>query len=532
MNMRGENVIERASWLLESSGDAGIITALDGTIEYVNPAFEALTGYARRQALGRTPAILKSGLQSDQFYRELWSTLRAGREFRGVLVNRRRDGAIFHEEKTIRPLFEPDGSVRHYMASGRDVSLRIAALDKLRYDSTHDGLTDLPNRTLYLDRLEQALAHAARSGERLAVALIDLNGFKGINDSHGHDTGDAALRATAQRLKRCLRQSDTAARLGGDEFALLLHDAGDVERVLGAVMQACGEPLGREGGERIPLSVSAGVACYPEDGQTATALLRRADEAMYCAKRNGDHRSRWAMAQAPADAPPVTPRCEGMPSGLDLLERELPVLRRVLKAGDTLYRAGDKFRDIHVLRVGLCKLSGYCAEGREDLITILFKGDWLGFDGLADGRHRYTAVAADVCEVLTVSYEALLRAGARNPALLAQMHSAISRQNARERDAVLSMHALPADGRVAAFLCRWADELEQCGLRSDQITLPTTRAEIGGHVGLRLESVSRAMSNLAREELIRFGARSRRDIEIPNLMALRSYVNRLTEAAR
>jgi len=530
--MNSDNVLERASWLLESSGDAGIITGLDGTIEYVNPAFEALTGYARQQALGRTPAILKSGQQSAEFYRALWGRLHAGQEFHGVLVNRHRDGGLFHEEKTIRPLFGPDGSVRHYMSSGRDVSLRIAAQEKLRYDATHDGLTDLPNRTLYLDRLQQALAHAARSGERLAVALIDLNGFKAINDSHGHDAGDAALHATAQRLKRCLRQSDTAARLGGDEFALLLHGADDIERVMGAVMQACGEPFGREGGERIPLSVSAGVSCCPDDGQTASALLRRADEAMYCAKRSGGDRSRWAVAQPSLDAPAAAPRLAGAPSGLELLERELPVLRRVLKAGETIYRAGDKFRDIHVLRVGICKLSGYCAEGREDLITILFKGDWLGFDGLADGRHRYTAVAADVCEVLTVSYEALLRAGARNPALLAQMHSAISRQNARERDAVLSMHALPADGRVAAFLCRWADELEQCGLRSDQITLPTTRAEIGGHIGLRLESVSRAMTNLEREQLIRFGPRSRRDIEIPNLLALRTYVNRLTEAAR
>lgn len=301
---------------------------------------------------------------------------------------------------------------------------------------------------------------------------------------------------------------------------------------MSTVMQSCGEPFGRDGAERVPLSVSVGVSCYPDDGQTASALLRRADEAMYCAKRSGGERSRWAVAQPPLGGLPPPASIEGAPGGLELLERELPVLRRVLKAGDTIYRAGDRFRDIHVLRVGICKLSGYCAEGREDLITVLLRGDWLGFDGVADGRHRYTAVAADVCELLTVSYESFLRAGARNPALLAQMHVAIARQNARERDAVLSMHALPADGRVAAFLCRWADELEQCGLRSDQITLPTTRAEIGGHVGLRLESVSRAMTNLEREHLIRFGPRSRRDIEIPNLLALRNYVNRLAEGVR
>ncbi|HEY9108901.1 MAG TPA: diguanylate cyclase [Roseateles sp.] len=524
-----DNVLERAAWLLDGSGDAGIITDLKGSIEYVNPAFERLTGYRREHALGRTPAILKSGQQTNEFYRDLWGTLHAGREFHGVLLNRRRDGGLFHEEKTIRPLFAEDGRITHYMSCGRDVSERVADLEKLRYDATHDGLTRLPNRTLYLDRLGQALVRAARSGERLAVALIDLNGFKAINDNAGHDAGDAALRTTARRLERCLRQSDTAARLGGDEFALLLHDTDDIERVMGALTQACSDPFGRTPGERMPLSVSIGVSFFPEDGNTASMLLRRADEAMYAAKRMGGERSRWTVTPSvPKAVPSAAPEAATM-TAMDVLERELPVLRRVLKPGDTLYRAGDKFKEVHILRVGLCKLTGYCAEGREDLITILFKGDWLGFDGLANGRHHYTAVAADVCEVLTVGYDALVRAAARNPALLAQMHTAIARQHGRERDAVLSMHALPADGRVAAFLCRWADELEQCGLRSDQITLPTTRAEIGGHVGLRLESVSRAMSNLEREHLIRFGSRNRRDIEIPNLLALRSYVNRLVD---
>lgn len=528
--MTSDDTLEHAAWLLENSSESGMITDLAGHIEYVNPSFEKLTGYDRNLALGRTPAILKSGHQTPEYYRELWSTLNAGMEFRGVLVNRRRDGSLFHEEKSIRPLFGKTGNVQHYMSSGRDVSLRVEAFEKLRYDATHDGLTGLPNRTLFLDRLEQSLACAARSGERLAVALVDLNGFKAINDGAGHDAGDAALQVTARRLERCLRRSDTAARLGGDEFALLLHGTDDIERVMSALMQACGEPFGRTATERIPLSVSVGVSAYPEDGLTSSALLQRADEAMYRAKRSGGERSRWAVAKSAPKAVLPAPS-EPAVGGLELLEQELPLHRRVLRQGDTLYRAGDKFRDVHVLRVGLCKLTGFCAEGREDLITVLFKGDWLGFDGLADGRYHYTAVAADVCEVLTVGYESLLRAGARNPALLAQMHAAIARQHARERDAVLNMHALSADGRVAAFLCRWADELEQCGLRSDQITLPTTRAEIGGHVGLRLESVSRAMSNLARERLIRFNSGNRRDIEIPNLTALRSYVHRLVDAA-
>ncbi|MBB2487476.1 diguanylate cyclase [Mitsuaria sp. WAJ17] len=528
--MTHDTILKHAALLLGSSGDAGMITDPNGTIQYVNPAFESITGYGQASALGRTPAILKSGQQSEAFYRNLWDTLRKGQEFRGILVNRRRDGSLYHEEKTIRPLFDADGSVRHFLSSGSDVSTRIEAMERLRFDATHDSLTGLPNRTLFMDRLEQALSRATRSGEVFAVALLDLNDFKSLNDALGHDAGDAALRASAQRLKRCLRQTDTAARLGGDEFALLLHDATDVARVMAALMEVCAEPWRFDGAQRPPLSLSVGVACFPDDGKSAFELMRRADEAMYRAKRSGGERSRWALSRTA-----LQPEVASVPApghaqcGLALLEREVAVQRHLVKAGDTIYRVGERFRNVHVLQVGLCKLYGLSADGKEGLVTMLFKGDWLGLDGLADGRYRCSAIAADVCEVLTIRYDALLCAGARNPALLTQMLAAFARQDSRERDTVLNMHALPAEGRVAAFLCRWADELQQRGLRNDQIMLPTTRAEIGGHVGLRLESVSRAMTSLEREQLIRFNSRSRRDIEIPNLLALRDYVNRFSE---
>lgn len=529
--MADDHLLESATWLLERSGDAALITDPSGTIEYVNPAFEALTGYTRAQALGRTPAILKSGRLSAEFYEGLWRTLRAGKEFRGVLVNRRSDGVLFHEEKTIRPLFDEVGAIRHFMSSGRDVSQRIATLARLRHEATHDALTDLPNRSLFLGCVQRALAHAARSGERLAVAVIDLDGFKTINDTFGHAAGDAALRAVAQRLRACIRGADVAARMGGDEFALLLHDAGDASRVVSAVLRACAEPL-RWGDDRmIPLSVSVGVSHGPRDGLDAEALLHQADEAMYQAKREGGGRGR-SGGEPPAPLAALRGTQESNAGPLALLEREVPVRRRVLHPGDTIYRAGEVFRDLHIVRVGLCKLYSVSAEGREELTAMLFKGDWLGFDGMADGRHSCSAVAADTGELWTVRYAALVNAGLRNPEVLRMMHAAMARQNARERGATLEMHALPADGRVAAFLCRWAEELGQCGLRNDQITLPATRAEIGGHVGLRIESVSRAMSNLERERLIRFGSRNRRDIEIPSLPALRQYVRHLAEGGR
>lgn len=300
--MAADLALERASWLLESSGDAGIITDPVGTIQYVNPAFEALTGYDRQQALGRTPAILKSGRQPDEFYRLMWATLHAGREFRGVLLNRRRDGSLFHEEKTIRPLFDEQGDISHFMSCGRDVSQRVAAQEKLRHEATHDWLTGLPNRSLFLDRLQQALSHAQRSAERVAVALIDLNGFKAINDEHGHRAGDAALRAIAQRLPGCLRQSDTAARLGGDEFALLLHDCStdDGWRIAESLCRAISVLDFRWEDRVFKVSASFGLAEMDASVESCAAVMKIADDACYAAKRHGRNRVMLHGACSPA----------------------------------------------------------------------------------------------------------------------------------------------------------------------------------------------------------------------------------------
>lgn len=525
--MAKDSILEKASWLLEDSSDAALITDPCGSIEYVNPAFETLTGYGRDDAIGRTPAIIKSGLQAPEVYRELWSTLTAGREFHGVMVNRRRDGALFHEEKTIRPLFDDTGRIAHFMSCGRDVSERVALQEQLRHEATHDALTGLPNRALLCDRLGRAIAHAGRTGEGFAVAIVDLDEFKLLNDRLGHAAGDAALQEMARRLSACVRAADTVARWGGDEFVLLLHDAGDASRVMNAILEACRAPVVLDGaGRRCTLAASIGVCRFPEGGKDATTLLRAADGAMCEAKRDGGNAYRWAPGQPTGPVGIATGDAAG--DVLQLLDGKVPLLSRRLRAGDTIYRAGQKFRDLHILRFGLCKLMSVTADGHEELTTMLFKGDWLGFDGLADGRHGCTALAADTSEVWTVRYDALMLAGVRHPEVLNALHAAMARQTARERDAAVAMHSLPADGRVAAFLCRWADDLEHCGMRSDQITLPTTRAEIGGHVGLRLESVSRAMATLERESLIRFDSASRRSLAIPSLPALRQFVRQLS----
>lgn len=282
--------------LVEQWPDAVLLTDAKGVIEYVNPAFERLTGYRAREVLGRTPAIVKSGKHDARFYRRLWSRLRSGQAFRGVFLNRRKNGELFHEEEIIRPLRDAQGRITHFLCAGRDVSSLMHELGRLEHLATHDALTSLPNRNLYADRLAQALRSADRRGEALIVAMFDLDDFKRINTQHGHLAGDAVLKAVARRTRRCMRAIDTVARVGGDEFALVLPMNG-ASRAAATVLEkvrAANAAAVRYGGLRIPMSISIGASLYPRDGRSAAALHKRADAAMYLAKRAGGNRYRLA----------------------------------------------------------------------------------------------------------------------------------------------------------------------------------------------------------------------------------------------
>ena len=269
----------------EHCPESVIVTDHDGRIEYVNAACERVTGYAREELVGRTPALLKSGRHEADFYRGLWSALLAGREFRAVFTNRRKDGALYYEDKFIRPLGTG------FVSCGRDVTERAQELQRLAHAATHDSLTGLPNRSLFLDRLGQALREAQRRCEPFTLGVLDLDRFREANNRHGHLAGDAALQAGASRTRACVRDVDTVARIGGDEFGLILIGAGaaDAGRVLEKIVAANAVPVWfRE--HELPVSVSAGACTYPEDGAEELALRERADLRMYEAKRAGGNR--------------------------------------------------------------------------------------------------------------------------------------------------------------------------------------------------------------------------------------------------
>ena len=224
--------------------------------------------------------------------------------------------------------------------------------------------------------------------------------------------------------------------------------------------------------------------------------------------------------------PPRTRVGERIDRTLALLEQQVPMTRRVVHAGDTVYQASDPLTCLYIIHSGLFKTVNLSPDGREQVAGLHFKGDWLGFDGIAENQFACDAIAMDTGEVWAVRYDALLAACAATPQLLAGFHMAMSRQIGRDRDSMLALCTLPADARVADFLRYWADSMEQRGLRTDQITLRMTRAEIGNYLGMKLETVSRALSRLERDKVIGFTEKGRRDVHIPNVRALSDFVQR------
>ncbi|PZP93900.1 MAG: Crp/Fnr family transcriptional regulator [Variovorax paradoxus] len=211
---------------------------------------------------------------------------------------------------------------------------------------------------------------------------------------------------------------------------------------------------------------------------------------------------------------------------LELLRTSVPVHRSLLHAGDTIYQAGRSFECLYVLSTGSAKIVSLSADGREQVVGLKFKGDWMGFDGIADGCHGCDAIAMDTGEVWAIGYDALLAAGARERALLKLLHEAMSREIAHDRDSLMSVCTLPAEARVADFLLQWSESMAKRGLRTDAITLRMTRAEIGNYLGMALETVSRTLSRLARENIINFVERGRRHVRIADPQALQGFVQR------
>ena len=270
-----------------------MITSPAGRIIAVNPAFSEITGYARDEAVGQMASMLASGRHDVSFFASLWATLLARGYWDGEIWNRHRNGRIYPQRLTISEVRDDAGEVQRYVGLIADITSLKAHQQELEHLAHHDVLTGLANRTLIADRIGQAMATARRHRRRLALVFIDLDGFKAVNDLHGHEMGDRLLIELGRRMTGTLRESDSLGRLGGDEFVAVLGDLNTEEDslpVLERLQDVVAAPVVIDD-RRLAVSASLGVAFYP-DGEELDAdqLLRRADQAMYRAKRLGKNR--------------------------------------------------------------------------------------------------------------------------------------------------------------------------------------------------------------------------------------------------
>lgn len=287
-----EQTQQLAASVFENAHEGIMITDARGRIVEINPTFSELTGYSRNEAVGQTTDLLKSGHHPAEFYAEMWQTIQGQGYWRGEVWNRKKTGEIFVELLTISTVRNREKEITHFVGIFSDITLLKEHQQRLEHLAHFDALTQLPNRMLLADRLHLAMAQTARNQQALAIAYLDLDGFKPVNDEFGHATGDRLLIEVAQRLRQCVRAGDTVARLGGDEFVLLFSDLEDIQecdRALSRVLASLSSPFHLMDKE-ILISASIGVTLYPHDGADADTLLRHADQAMYTAKQSGRNR--------------------------------------------------------------------------------------------------------------------------------------------------------------------------------------------------------------------------------------------------
>lgn len=308
----GEDVTERRAAeeklrftqrVFESTDQAMVITDAAADIIAVNQAFTRLTGYAADEVIGRNPRLLQSGRHGREFYQHMWDSLLSTGRWHGDIWDRCKDGSCYPKFLSISAIRDEQGATTHYCGFFYDISERKTIEEKLDRLAHFDSLTGLPNRALLQERLDQAVSQALRSGVKVALLYLDLDHFKQVNDSEGHQAGDELLVQVAQRLARCVRSHDTVARIGGDEFVILLPDVHEMEsvgRVAEKIIEVFALPFLVVDREHA-VTPSIGISIYPDDHYALDVLLHNADRAMYQAKRDGRNNFMFYHQLSPAE---------------------------------------------------------------------------------------------------------------------------------------------------------------------------------------------------------------------------------------
>ncbi|MDH5638760.1 MAG: diguanylate cyclase [Nitrospinota bacterium] len=290
---RADEKIQLATTVFDNISEGIIITNNQGNIQFVNPAFTQVTGYDPVDVIGKPPSVLQSGKHDKEFYHDMWQRLVDRGSWQGEIWNRRKSGEIFAEWLSITAMKNTHGETTNYAGIFNDITYKKENEELVRHLAFHDPLTQLPNRRMFLERMEIELSHAKRDKELAAVMFMDLDNFKDINDTYGHNAGDFVLQAAAERISSCLRESDSVSRFGGDEFTVLTpkirtpDDAGAIARKIIEALMGAQVNLGQ--GKTVNIQTSMGISVFPDDGHTSEDLLNKADRAMYFAKKDGRH---------------------------------------------------------------------------------------------------------------------------------------------------------------------------------------------------------------------------------------------------
>ena len=311
--------LSRLMTAIEQSPVAVIITDIQGRIQYVNHAFTAQSGYTAEEVHGKNPSLLKSGDTTPEEYQSMWASLLKGNSWSGVFHNVRKDGSLYWEEAVIAPVRDTEGQIVELIGLQHDVTLRREAEENARFLAFHDPLTALPNRLVGRSSMERAMQDADATRTKAALLFLDVDHFKRVNDSLGHRAGDNLLKALVERLKNCIRERDTLSRLGGDEFLIVLSQiegSDSVERFAERIREQTAKPFQVDGFE-LSVSVSMGIAVYPDHGTTFDELHRRADLAMYCAKKSGRNTHQVYSKAMESDAHEYLLILNGIRKGLD-----------------------------------------------------------------------------------------------------------------------------------------------------------------------------------------------------------------------
>lgn len=286
---KAEEKLYLAVSVIENLAEGIAIADSEMVIQSVNPSFTVITGFTVEEVIGQKSRFLQSERHGDQFYKDMWDAISETGHWEGEILDRRKSGEVYPQWLSIVVIKNELGKITQYVGVFSDITNRKKYEDFIRHQAYHDPLTGLPNRQLFHDRLSVSLVQAARNKELLAVMFLDLDHFKRVNDTMGHNIGDKLLQLVAKSIKQCVRKGDTVSRLGGDEFTLLLPEIKEIEsvfKIAQKVINLFSKPMIIDH-HRLPITTSIGISLFPNDGDEPETLLRKADDAMYAVKQNG-----------------------------------------------------------------------------------------------------------------------------------------------------------------------------------------------------------------------------------------------------